>query len=202
MDDDIRSENNANLAGPRYEPPGQEHEKNRNEGIERNGDGEGRQNYRREISPSNGEEIDELYEDASAERRAEIIASRYWSGILPPPDEFNQYPIDVQKMIVEWADESQKAQNAIVKSAIELDKAESKRLDDASDTDASQIVRAQRGTIALNAMLIIGAVILGALGQAVSCGALIGGLAVINVATLYASKNKDEGDARDGKQDS
>ena len=105
-------------------------------------------------------------------------------------------------MIVEWADESQKAQNAIVKSAIELDKAESKRLDDASDTDASQIVRAQRGTIALNAMLIIGAVILGALGQAVSCGALIGGLAVINVATLYASKNKDEGDARDGKQDS
>lgn len=54
-----------------------------------------------------------------------IFLAATWSGLLPPPDQFNRYPPDVQKKIVEWSDRTVANNDALTESAIKLDLAES-----------------------------------------------------------------------------
>lgn len=96
-----------------------------------------------------------------------------------------------------WAEDSVKTHDEIVRHAIELDEAESRRLDRAIETDARQVPRAQWGTIALNGALIAGAIISAVLGREASAAAFIGGLAVINAMTLFvdARRSRERGES-------
>lgn len=134
--------------------------------------------------------------DASPEKRAEIIAEireTRWKGMLPPPESFNAYPEWVQREIVSLAKQGAENTTAIIESSIKLDAEESARLDKVVETDRSQIMVAQVGTIVINLALVCAAAIAAALGQNVSAAAIIGGLAVVNVATLTMGRSAKGG---------
>ena len=191
MDNGIEREEYADMAWPRHESEGEAHSQEVGHELGPDGHGEGGENHRAEIDKAGNEEvapIDEV-EDASVERRAEFLASRYWSGMLPPPEEFNLYPKEVQDKIVAWADRSAETNDSVVRKAVELDDAESRRLDKAVDADVKQIPRAQFGTIFLNSLIVFGAIVCGVTGNTAACGFLVGGLATINVATLFVGRN-------------
>lgn len=113
--------------------------------------------------------------------------------MLPHPDDFNKYPEHVQSRIVEWAADSVKMQDEIIRHSMDLDAAESKRLDRAVEVDAGQIPRAQRGTILLNGSLIAGAIVSSVLGNNAAVLAFIGGLAAINAMTLFVNRGSSKG---------
>lgn len=92
-----------------------------------------------------------------------------------------------------------KAQDELIHKAIELDAAESARLDKVIEADAKQIPLAQVGTILLNLALIVGAVVMGAMDKAAVAVSLVGGLAAINAMTLYVGNNSGK-EAKSDKQ--
>lgn len=193
MDNGDRNEGNAALAGPGQEPEGQSDDGLRKDGLEEDGHRQGGEDHRRALRAKGAEEVAEEYEVSSPERKAELITEFRWVGMIPHPDDFAKYPVEVQKKIVSWADDAVAQQDEIVRSAIEMDRAESARLDRAVETDARQIVTAQIGTIVLNLALIIGAIWTGLSGNTAATGFLVGGLTAINVMTLLAPRRDKEG---------
>ena len=125
----------------------------------------------------------------------------HWKGMLPPPESFNAYPEWVQREIVGFAKKGVENTEAIVRSSIELDNEESRRLDELVETDRRQMHIAQIGTIAINLALVVGAVILGICGQAIPSGAMVGGLAAVNVATLL-KRDRSGGNYEEGPRGS
>lgn len=116
----------------------------------------------------------------------------FGAAFFPPPDEFSKYPVEVQHEIVRWASVSVESQSRLIETAAALDRAESARLDAMNKVDAEQIPRAQYGTILLNLALIVGAIILGCLDRTTVACALVGGLATINVFTLFVSNRSSK----------
>ncbi len=113
-----------------------------------------------------------------------------WKGRLPPPESFNKYPDWVQREIVELAKRGADNTSAIIESSIRLDSEQSNRLDKLVEIERRQMTIAQLGTIAVNLALVIGASIVGALGQQAAAAAMVGGLAAVNVATLTVGRSR------------
>lgn len=122
-----------------------------------------------------------------------MIAAFHWRGMLPHPSDFCLYPEDVQSKLVSWAEESFELQNRLASSAMQLDAAESKRLDKIAEADIKQIPRAQFGTIFINFAIIVATVVLSVMDKTSVAIALVGGLAAINVATLYVNHRSGDG---------
>ena len=114
----------------------------------------------------------------------------HWKGRLPPPESFNKYPDWVQREIVELAKRGADNTSAIIESSIRLDSDQSNRLDKLVEIERRQMTIAQLGTIAVNLALVIGASIVGALGQQAAAAAMVGGLAAVNVATLTVGRSR------------
>lgn len=112
-----------------------------------------------------------------------------WKGLLPPPESFNKYPDWVQREIVELAKQGADNTSAIIESSIRLDSDQSNRLDKLVEIERKQMTIAQAGTIAVNLALVIGASYAVACGQTAAVVAMVGGLAVVNVATLTVGKS-------------
>lgn len=137
--------------------------------------------------------IDAVLADASPEKRAEIIAEireMRWKGCLPPPESFNKYPDWVQREIVELAKQGADNTSAIIESSIRLDSDQSNRLDKLVEIERKQMTIAQVGTIAVNLALVVGASFAAACGQQAAAAAMVGGLAVVNVATLTVGRSR------------
>ncbi|MEE1045455.1 MAG: hypothetical protein U0L51_08215 [Olegusella sp.] len=114
-----------------------------------------------------------------------IFLAATWSGLLPPPDQFNRYPPDVQKKIVEWSDRTVANNDALTESAIKLDLAESDRLDALTKADIEQVPRVQWMTAVINIAMIVAITVLGIIGQGRACSTMIGIFGLINVASLF-----------------
>jgi uncharacterized membrane protein len=71
------------------------------------GNHQGELDYAKDLEPRDASEerilTDEIYAIAQY--------SKFWSGALPPPDEFNQYQPDAQQAILRWNDEAQAREN-------------------------------------------------------------------------------------------
>lgn len=156
MHDEFNGENVSDMAGSGYEQEGFRGEGALDEELEQDGHRDGSQNHLGEVFKGKDLEVEGEFATATPEKQAEIIASSLWSGILPPPDEFSKYPVEVQHEIVRWASVSVESQFRLIETATALDRAESARLDAMNKVDAEQIPRAQYGTILLNLALIVG----------------------------------------------
>lgn len=145
-----------------------------------------------------------VFAEATPQERAEIIAEireTRWRGMLPPPESFNAYPEWVQREIVSLAKRGAENIEAIIESSIRLDASESDRLDRLVEADRKQVTAAQLGTIAINLSLVAAAALAAWRGESASVGLIIGGLAVVNVATLTIGKSSQGGkeDKRTGE---
>lgn len=192
MHDEFNGENVSDMAGSGYEQEGFRGEGSLDEELEQDGHRDGGQNHLGEVFKGKDLEVEGEFATATPEKQAEIIASSLWSGILPPPDEFSKYPVEVQREIVRWASVSVESQSRLIETATALDRAESARLDAMNKVDAEQIPRAQYGTILLNLALIVGAIILGCLNRTTVACSLVGGLAAINVLNLFVSNRSSK----------
>lgn len=200
MDNETGDEVVSDMAGTRHEQEDQADCKVDNEkhGLYANGDclPNDQEGICHEGEGPTGGSIDAALPEASSERSAELIAGireTHWKGLLPAPDSFNAYPDWVQHEIVELAKMGVENTTKVVESSIELDNEESKRLDALVETDRRQMRIAQIGTITINLSLVVGAVILGVCGQALASSTMVGGLAVVNVATLLRRERSDSG---------
>lgn len=192
MHDEFNGENVSDMAGSGYEQEGFRGEGSLDEELEQDGHRDGGQNHLGEVFKGKDLEVEGEFATATPEKQAEIIASSLWSGILPPPDEFSKYPVEVQHEIVRWASVFVESQSRLIETATALDRAESARLDAMNKVDAEQIPRAQYGTILLNLALIVGAIILGCLNRTTVACSLVGGLAAINVLNLFVSNRSSK----------
>lgn len=191
MENGFDAKEPSDLAGPRHEQESSASSGPHEEEHRLDGDRYGIEGDQGGICPQGGAEasdaIDAVLADASPEKRAEIIAEiseMRWKGCLPPPESFIKYPDWVQKEIVELAKRGAHNTSAIIESSIRLDSDQSNRLDKLVEIERRQMMIAQLGTIAVNLALVVGASFAAACGQQMAAGAMVGGLAVVNVATL------------------
>ena len=137
----MENDNNGDVDDSR---PGQQQEAEGNpQGIESKGD-EGPK-YPDNLVQHGGllkaeeEELEAIPEEI--EDVVHAVLARYWSGLLPPPEEFNQYPSEAQAIILQWNDEQ-------IKANVTEESSRQSRLVD------SEIKQAQRGQI-LSGIIII-----------------------------------------------
>lgn len=120
-----------------------------------------------------GEILDKL-----PKRERRIIKSMIFSGPLPPPDEFNKYPPEVQKAIVNDARTQMKHRHNIENKVV--------------DSDSFAVKIGSFGTIIIYIICIIGTIFLFAIGKTIE-GALIGVVTgVAKSLVLFRSNNHSD----------
>ena len=119
-----------------------------------------------------------------------VLDAQMWRGQLPHPDDFQKYPPEIQDKIAEWADLAAKRNDALARTAMELDVADSKRMDAYAEMDGRQIPRAQWMTFGLNFMLLL-ALLLSVLKDSdTGMWTSVGSLVFMNAANMYIRWSK------------
>lgn len=114
----------------------------------------------------------------------DLVYYSSWKGLLPPPETMRQYDPDVQRRIVEWAEDSNRRTNALADSAVAADAAESRRQDKLVDHQVRMDSRAQTMTFVIyGALLVIGAIAAVA-GYQYLAGLSIGSFSVVSVGKM------------------
>lgn len=120
-----------------------------------------------------GEILDKL-----PKRERGIIKGMIFSGPLPPPDEFNKYPPEVQKAIVNDARAQMKHRHKIENKVV--------------DSDSFAVKIGSFGTIIIYIICIIGTIFLFAIGKTIE-GVLIGtATGIAKSLVLFRSNNHSD----------
>ena len=143
------------------------------EGIQRSDSEDGFQQsdaavVRSEERQPTAEEVNanaEILEHDVEDKAAIIVQETHWSGILPPPDVFSQYPENAQEFILENARENSKNINRLVDRSIENDKAVSDRQDRLMTEQRIAFTRAQWLTAAISIVVVLGIIVCVVFGQ-------------------------------------
>ena len=114
MHDEFDGEIVSDMAGSGYEQEGFRGEGPLDEELEQNGHRDGSQNHFGEVFKGKDLEVEGGLRLQPPKKRAEIIASSLWGGILPPPDEFSKNLVEVQHEIVRWASVSVECQSGLI----------------------------------------------------------------------------------------
>lgn len=104
--------------------------------------------------------------------------------MLPHPDTFSGYPPEAQRTILEEYRLDMAHVRELEKADMELDRAQSERLDRSQELESRSIGAAQAWTGVLNVLLLTVALVLGVLGYVAASIAAFGALAVINVSAF------------------
>lgn len=128
-----------------------------------------------------GEILDKL---PKHERR--IIKSMTFSGPLPPPDEFNKYPPEVQKAIVNDARTQMKHRHKIENKVV--------------DSDSFAVKTGSFGAIAIYVICIIGTIFLFAIGKMIE-GMMIGTATGIAKSLVLFRSNNNHSDSKELQKD-
>lgn len=128
-----------------------------------------------------GEILDKL-----PKREQRIIKSMIFSGPLPPPDEFNKYPPEVQKAIVNDARIQMKHRHKIENKVV--------------DSDSFAVKTGSLGTIAIYVICIIGTIFLFAIGRTTE-GILIGAVTGIAKSLVLFRSNNNHSDSKELQKD-
>ena len=131
----------------------------------------------------------EILEHDVEEKAAIIVQETHWSGILPPPDVFAQYPENAQEFILENARESSKNINRLVDRSIENDKAASDRQDRLMTEQRIAFTRAQWLTAAISVVVILSVIVCIVFGQPGVAGILAGSFGSITIARMFVDRH-------------
>lgn len=132
----------------------------------------------------------EVLESDAEERAAIIVQETHWSGILPPPDIFSQYPENAQEFILANAQESSKNISRLVDRSIENDEAESIRQDRLMKEQRAAFTRAQYLTTVICVVIIGGIVACAAFNQNATAGILATCFGGITLSKIFVDRSK------------
>lgn len=167
------------------------------EGIQRSDSEDGFQQsdaavIRSEERQPTAEEVNanaEILEHDVEDKAAIIVQETHWSGILPPPDVFSQYPENAQEFILESARENSKNINRLVDRSIENDKAMSDRQDRLMTEQRIAFTRAQWLTAAISIAVILAVIVCVVSGQPGIAGILAGGFGSITIGRMFVDRH-------------
>lgn len=167
------------------------------EGIQRSDSEDGFQQsdaavIRSEERQPTAEEVNanaEILEHDVEDKAAIIVQETHWSGILPPPDVFSQYPENAQEFILENARENSKNINRLVDRSIENDKAMSDRQDRLMTEQRIAFTRAQWLTAAISIAVILAVIVCVVSGQPGIAGILAGGFGSITIGRMFVDRH-------------
>lgn len=203
MDDDYKHNDSQDMAQLGYDPAHQGSPEGDENGQAEHGERDSLEEGKglvKEDGALGSPDIAE-YHEATPDERAEMLIARSWRGLLPAPEDFNQYPEHVQQKIVAWASDSVSQQQRLTDSAIEMDKADSSRLDRLLLMEEKERKFGQAATVVLDAAIIVGVVYTAAIDQPIVATSLAAVLAGINAFSIFGKRapekpGKSEEDAR------
>lgn len=131
----------------------------------------------------------EILEHDVEDKAAIIVQETHWSGILPPPDVFAQYPENAQEFILENARENSKNINRLVDRSIENDKAVSDRQDRLMTEQRIAFTRAQWLTAAISIVVILAVIVCVISGQPGVAGLLAGSFGGITIGRMFVDRH-------------
>lgn len=134
----------------------------------------------------NPESIEGELLDKLPKRERRIIKGMIFSGPLPPPDEFNKYPPEVQKAIVNDARAQMKHRHKIENKVV--------------DSDSFAVKTGSFGTIAIYIICIIGTIFLFAIGKMIE-GVMIGTATGIAKSLVLFRSNNNHSDSKELQKD-
>lgn len=131
----------------------------------------------------------EILEQDIEDKAAIIVQETHWSGILPPPDVFAQYPENAQEFILENARGNSKNITRLVDRSIENDKAASDRQDRLMTEQRIAFTRAQWLTAAISVAVILGIIVCVILGQPGIAGILATSFGGITIGRMFVDRH-------------